>query len=340
MKAAILKEYSKPIVIEEVPEPRVRANEVLVRVKACGICGTDVKTCTGKKDGIKLPLILGHEIAGEIVELGAGVESLKVGDRGIVYFYVSCGTCRFCLHGRETICEHPIGRFGFSLDGGLTEYMSVPVRNFIPIPDNVPFEHACIIPDAIATTYGALKKAAIVPGEYVLVMGLGGLGMHAVQIAKSLGANVIGVDVDPAKLEVARKLGVQHLVRFDSDADKFMEAVVAECGGDAVSAILETVSSPATVDIDLKLLDRAGRLVLLGYSPTPLIIPPYTMVLKELSILGSRASTREDNKAVVEMVSEGRVAPIIGATYSIDQVNLAINNLKAGTSIGRQIIKM
>ena len=204
----------------------------------------------------------------------------------------------------------------------------------------VPFEHACIIPDAIATTYGALKKARIAAEEYVLVMGLGGLGLHAIQIAKSMSANVIGVDVDSAKLEAAKKLGVQHLVKYDANQDKFMEAVLAETGGNPVSAILETVSSPATVDADLKLLDRAGRLVLLGYSPTPLIIPPYTLVLKELSIYGSRASTREDNKAVVELVSQGRVAPIIGATYSIEQVNQAIDNLKAGTSIGRQIIKL
>jgi len=164
--------------------------------------------------------------------------------------------------------------------------------------------------------------------------------MHAIQIAKSLKANVIGVDIDPAKSGVAQKLGLEHFVQYDADPGKFIEAVLAESGGNSFAVVLETVTSPATIDADLKLLDRGGRLVVLGYSPTPVIIPPYTLVLKELAVYGSRASTREDSKAVIELVSQGHITPIVGASYPIEQVNRAIDNLKAGTSIGRQIIKM
>jgi propanol-preferring alcohol dehydrogenase len=336
MKAAILKQYSKPLVVEDVPRPSVRPNEVLIKVRACGICGTDLKTCAGKA-GTKVPLIMGHEIAGEIVELGAGVSDIRVGDRGVVHFYLTCGKCAFCLSNRETVCAHPLGRFGFNVDGGFAEYLAAPARNFIPIPESLTFTQACIVCDAISTTYRALSKAAIQPGEYVLVMGLGGLGIHAIQIAKALGANVIGVDINPAKLELAKQLGVEHVLRFEQDSS-FVENVRKEADGNPISAILETVSIPATVDADLKLLGPAGKLVLAGYTDVPVSIPPYALVLNELSLHGSRASSREDVRAVISLLEKGVVVPVVSKTYPLEEVNYAIEELRLGRCIGRQVI--
>ena len=139
MKAAILKEYGKPLVLDEIPKPRLRPNEVLVRVRACGVCGTDVKTRDGKKTGIRLPLVMGHEIAGEVAEAGSDVTGIRAGDRGVVHFYITCGECAFCRSNRETVCERPVGRFGFDVDGGFAEYLAAPARNFIPIPAGLSF---------------------------------------------------------------------------------------------------------------------------------------------------------------------------------------------------------
>jgi propanol-preferring alcohol dehydrogenase len=337
MKAAILKEYLKLLVVEEVPRPSIRPSEVLVRVKACGICGTDLKTCAGKKTGIKVPLIMGHEIAGEIVELGPEVSGLRVGDRGVVHFYLTCGKCAFCLSNRETVCANPLGRFGFNVDGGFAEYLAAPARNFIPIPDSLPFTKACIVCDAIATTYRALSKAAIQPEEYVVVMGLGGLGIHGAQIAKALGANVIGVDVNPAKLELAREFGIERVLRFEQDSS-FVENVRKEADGNPISAILETVSIPATVDADLQILGPAGKLVLAGYTDVPVSIPPYALVLNELSFYGSRASSREDVRNVISLLEKGVVVPVVSKTYPLEEVNHAFEELKLGKCLGRQVI--
>ncbi len=337
MKAAILKEYSRPLVLEEVPRPRPRQNELLIRVRACGVCGTDVKTQDGKKTGIKLPLIMGHEIAGEVAEVGPGVEGIRAGDRGVIHFYLSCGECMFCRSNRETICINPVGRFGFNVDGGFAEYLAAPVRNFIPIPDSLSFSHAAILCDAVATTYRALSKASVQAGEYVLIMGIGGLGIHGAQIARALGANVIGADINPAKLDMARQLGFDRLLKFEPN-DHFVEEVFKAAGGNPISVILETVSIPPTVEADLKLLRGAGRLIFAGYTNTPVSIPPYALVLHELSFYGSRASSRDDVCAVISMIESGKLKPIVTKTYPLEEVNRAIEDLKSGRSIGRQVI--
>jgi propanol-preferring alcohol dehydrogenase len=337
MKAAILKEYSKPLVISDIPEPRPGPKEVLVKVKACGICGTDVKTCAGKKTDIKLPLVMGHEIAGEVAEVGTDVTGIRVGDSGVVHFYITCGKCVFCQSNRETICERPLGRFGFNVDGGLAEYVAAPARNFIPIPSSLPFTNAAIICDAIATNYRGLSKADIQAGEYVLVMGLGGLGIHGVQIARALGANVIGVDVDPVKLELARQLGFRRLVRFSQNGG-FVEEVIKAADGNRISAILETVSIPATVDADLKLLGRGGKLILAGYTNAPLSVPPYALVLSELSVHGTRAASRNDVRAVITMLEKKEIVSVVTKTYPLEEVNCALEDLRLGRCVGRQVV--
>lgn len=172
MKAAFLKQYSNPLVVEDVSPPCAGPGEVLVRVKACGICGTDLKVWRGDKEWVKLPLIMGHEIAGEIAAVGADVDYLHLGERGVVHFFLTCGRCEFCLAGNETLCDYPKGKLGFSAPGGLAEYVVAPANNFIPIPDDLSFVQAAIVCDAIATPYRALAKAAIMPGDCVLVVGL------------------------------------------------------------------------------------------------------------------------------------------------------------------------
>lgn len=339
MKAAILKEYLKPLVIEEAPRPTVRPDEVLVKVKACGICGTDLKICAGNKEWVKLPLIPGHEIAGEIVELGSQVRDLRAGDRGVAHFFLTCGKCAFCREDREVLCDDPVGKLGFSANGGLAEYVVAPGVNFIPIPDSVPFTSAAIVCDAIATPYRALQKAAIKPGEYVLVMGLGGLGIHGAQIARTMGANVIGVDIDPAKLELAKQLGIERVVRPDENGG-FMEGVLKQADGNRISAILETVSTPASVAADLKLLGKAGKLILAGYTDAALNFAPLPLILQEQSIYGSIASSRRDVAAVISLIEKGAVKPVVNKTFPLDEVNCAMSELKAGRCIGRQVVVM
>ena len=164
----------------------------------------------------------------------------------------------------------------------------------------------------------------------MLVMGLGGLGIHAIQIARALGANVIGADIDPAKLKIAKQLGFDRLAQFEPGED-FVESVRTLAAGNSVSVIMETVSIPATIDADLKLLGRAGRLILAGYTNTPVSVPPYALVLN-VSIYGSRASSREDVRAVISMFEKGNIKSMVSKTYPLAEVNCAIEDLKLGQS--------
>lgn len=338
MKGAVLENYLEPLILKEINIPKIGENDILMKVKACGICGTDVKIWSGKKSGIKLPLIMGHEAAGEIVEVGKEVENVKSGERGIAYFYLNCGSCYYCQSKQESLCSNLKGRLGFSSNGGFAEFLSLPAENFIKIPDNLSFKNACIITDAISTTYHALKKAEIKPHDYVLVMGLGGLGIHGIQVAKYFGANVIGVDIGRKKLDLAYELGFRNLVYFDQNKDTYRENVLKITNGKDISVILETVSSPLTIENNINLLGKAGKLILNGYQDIPVSIQTEIIVSKELSILGSRACSKKDVMEVINLVNMGIIKPIITKEYKLEEINMALENLRSGNSLGRQVI--
>lgn len=338
MKAAVLEKFSEPMVLREVPVPKVGRNEVLLKVKACGMCGTDVKIWGGHKKVKELPLIMGHEPAGEIVGLGDEVKGLKAGDRGIAHFYLSCGRCLYCKTNRETLCSNIKGRLGFELNGGFAEYISIPVQNFIPIPEELSFEAACIIPDAISTTYHGFSKVSVSSGDNVLVMGLGGLGIHGLQIAKAMGANVIGVDINEEKLNFARELGFENLVLFDRDKEKYKSNISKLTNGEDISIVLETVSTSETLNSDLEVLGKSGKIILNGYRPDPVDIPVYTLVLKELSMFGSRASCKNDVREVIKLIADGCIKPVVSKKYRLEEINCALEDLKKSKNIGRQVI--
>lgn len=338
MKAAVLRNFSEPLSVEDVPIPKIKNDEVLIKVKACGMCGTDIKIWSGHKKVKELPLIMGHEPAGEVVELGHGVKDLKTGDRGIAHFYLSCGHCIYCKTNRETLCSNIKGRLGFELDGGFTEYIAIPAQNFIPIPDELSFEDACIIPDAISTTYHALSKVHVSEADNVLVMGLGGLGIHGMQIARAMGANVVGVDISEEKLNFARQLGFENVVLFDKNPARYKESILRMTKGKDISIVLETVSTSETINSDLELLGKSGKIILNGYRPNPIDIPIYTFVLKELSMYGSRASCRSDVREVIKLITDGRLKPVVSKKYKLEEINCALDDLIKGKNIGRQVI--
>lgn len=330
MKAAVLTEFSHPIDIQDIPMPDLpKNNELLIKVAAVGICGTDLKIWKGKKNS-PLPLIMGHEISGTVVQVGEGINSIKVGDKGIVHFYCSCYTCNLCKSNNETLCQNMQGRLGFTKNGGMQEYITIKVDNFIPIKNsNVKLENACIITDAIATAYRGLKKARIKQGERVLIVGLGGVGMHAMQVANALGGDVIGIDIDRRKIDFALTHGLGRAMSI--------EEILTE-GKERFDVVVETVSRSQTFAADFALLAPTGRIVLLGYGDPNVSIDPYSLILKEISILSSRASSRKDISEALDLVSAGLVKPIISKYLPLENINEALRTLDKGDIIGRQVI--
>jgi D-arabinose 1-dehydrogenase-like Zn-dependent alcohol dehydrogenase len=242
MRALILEEFGGPLVRREVAPPSLEPHEVLVRVRYVGICGTDLKIRAGRMGLDVLPLIMGHEVAGEVAEVGSGVQGVEPGDRVTVHFYVTCGRCQFCRVGRDTLCVD-VRQHGFSLAGGFAEYMKTPALNLCQVPEQVPLERACILADAVATSYHAVtRRAQVRPGQTVALVGVGGVGLHALQMAKLAGGWVIAVDVSASRLELAQTLGADVLV--DARQGPFDQAVRQLTDDQGVDVVLEFVAKP------------------------------------------------------------------------------------------------
>ena len=212
MRALVLEKFGGPFVTKDVPTPTIARHEALVRVRNVGVCGTDVKIRADRMGLGVIPLIMGHEIAGEVAQVGSEVRGFAPGDPGVVNFYVTCGRCQFCRVGRDTLCPE-VRQHGFSIDGGFADYLKTPGVNLCKVPDHVSLEAACILGDAVATAYHAItKRAQVRPGTTVALIGVGGVGLHALQMARLAGGWVIAVDVSDARLALARTLGADTVV--------------------------------------------------------------------------------------------------------------------------------
>ncbi len=321
MRAMVLHEFSKPLRLEERPVPEIKPDEVLIKVKACGSGLTLRWFRTGLRGGV-LPRIIGHEVGGVVEKAGSVVTECKPGDRVTLSFYLFCGHCRFCVTGRETLCENLKGQVGFNIDGGYAEYMKVPSRNVVRIPDGVGFAEAGITADAIATPWHVAKeRAKIKPNDNVLVIGAGGgVGIHMVQVARVFGARVIGVDVSDEKLAVAKQFGADEVINARNK--NMAEEIKKLTDGRGVDAAVDFVGMKDTLEGAFNSLAEAGTLVIVGAWPEAKIeINPRRV--SEKVITGNRYATRQEIRESLELVRRGVVKPVILNTFPLEEANRA-----------------
>ncbi len=340
MKAMVLSKYSEPLQWRDVPDVAPGPQEVLVQVQANGICATDLKMMDGLVPTVSLPHILGHEVAGEVAEVGADVQGLSVGDHVTVYPTWGCGYCDACRTGFENHCL-TAPRTGFEADGGYAEYLLTRGRNAVKIDGGVPFDQASILPDAVAASYhGLVRRARVTGGETVVIVGVGGLGIHAVQIARIMGARVIAVDVMEDKLKAAEELGAETILagRDSAPAEQVKkmtggrgaDIVVESVGGEIVSAILKD---------SIACLKLNGRLVVLGYTyGQPLAVDTADLIYGQWSILGTRASTLQDVVEVVKLTESGRLKPVVTQRFPLEKANEALDALRTTSPLGRIVL--
>ena len=261
MKAMVLREYDHPLELEERFLPEPSGSEVLLRVRAAGVCGTDVKLFHGKNPRLKPPIVLGHEFAGEVAAVGPDVLRRQVGDRAVVYMYMSCGQCDYCLTGRENLCSNRRGFFGFDRDGGFAEYALIPEANVVLLPEGIPFEEAAILGDAVATSWHAVRTQADVrPAQTLVVVGLGGLGLHAIQCGRACGAQVIAVDSVQSKLNMATENGAQYALNASSG--DFVQEVRAITGGKGADAVVVFRPHVEVIEPSIKCVKQGGAVVM------------------------------------------------------------------------------
>ena len=342
MRAMVLSAFGAPLRLQTVPRPTVGPTDVLLRVRAAGVGLTVVIMTANPGRVTSFPRIPGHEVAGEVVEVGAEVSTVAVGERVVCHFYLTCGACRFCRSGRETLCTAFRGFVGQASDGGYAEYMALPARNVTPIPAGVSDVDAAIASDAIATPYHACREEARVgPGDTVLVVGAGML--RRVQL-------VVG-DVDTHH-PAAAQLG--HLHAVDADAAAGADAVVdgragdlaaqvrALTGGRGVDAAIDFVASQETLEAALASLARAGRLVIIGSRPPAVFgveatfrVDPGRMLYDMLEIHGSRYVTLTEIQQTLELLRLGRIRPVISRTFPLEGAEEAHELLRKNALIGR-----
>jgi 2-desacetyl-2-hydroxyethyl bacteriochlorophyllide A dehydrogenase len=304
--AAVMKSLKTPLSVEEVRTPRPGAGEVRVRIEASGLCTSDIHYMTGASPVAKTPIILGHEVAGVIHEVGPGINRLKPGDRVVVHYLVTCGTCAMCTSGHENFCSD-CKMIGKTIDGGFAQFIVVPEANAIPIPDEVPIEHAALAADAIATPYHAVKLAQVRAGDTALIVGLGGLGLHAVQLPKLFGATtVIAVDVSEAKLKLAARLGADHVI--NAAHENMLDRVQEITSGKGIDVAVELIGLKKTLETSVKSLGNRGRMVIVGICPVNIEIDPYNdILLKEAVITGNCDHLASDIREVLSLVQGGKL---------------------------------
>jgi len=311
-----------------VPSPG--AEEVLVRVASTGLCGSDVHIAVeGITPTSHLPITLGHEIAGTVVAVGAAVNGWSADERVCVFPVLFDGTCPSCLAGHSEVClDRRI--IGIHADGGLAEYVAVPAKNLVAIPEGVPFDQAAICTDAVVTPFHALADVArLSAGESVAVLGVGGLGMHAVEIAKLVGASpVIAVDTRAAQLARAQESGADVVV--DASGGSVLDAVQAATGGVGVDVAAEFVGTQATIGQAVECLRIGGRAVIVGLGGDPItVLPPTVFVRRQLQLLGSYGGTLTTLRRVLQLVATGRLdlSRSITHRFGLDDADEALRTL-------------
>lgn len=334
MKAAVFHGPDRPVTIQDLPTPKAGAGEIVVRVAGCGVCHTDLHYVDHGTPTFKPPpLVLGHEVAGTVSEVGHGVEDFVPGDAVLLAAVLSCGHCEACRVGRENLCENGV-MLGNHADGGYAEYVKAPARDAFHLPPEIPPVEGSIIADAVTTPYHAVvNRGNVTPGDWAVVVGCGGVGLNVVQVAVTVGARVIAVDLSERKLEWAAHLGAVAVVNA-SAVDRVDKEVRRLTGGGAHVAF-EVVGRSETQQTALSCLRTGGRLVLVGYSPEAMSLNAGRVMFRELEVVGSLGCRPVDYPRVIELVRQGRirVEPLVTHRFALEDINDAFETLRSGEAI-------
>lgn len=321
---------------QEMPRPYADDSEVLVQVEACGVGLTVLNALDGElsnEDG-KLPIVPGHEFVGKVIETGSSVSQELMGRRIVAYFYLSCGVCPECMETRETLCRNFAGFVGVHRDGGYAPYVALPAFNAIPVSDELDPVAATVVPDAVATSVHICRERLnLTPYDRMLVIGAGGgVGIHLVQVARLYGAQVAGLEVTEEKLDTLEGLGVMPV-----RSEPFSELELPRLWPDGnPTVVVDLVGLNESLNWSVQVLAAGGTLVsLTPFKGRELRVDPRLMVLRELSVVGSRYASRAEVSLAAELVLSGRVRPIIGERTGPDGVPSLHRHLRKGTLLGR-----
>jgi D-arabinose 1-dehydrogenase-like Zn-dependent alcohol dehydrogenase len=340
MRAVQLTQIGKALTGVDVPIPEIGPADVLIRVAATGICHSDAHYRAGISKIDRLPLTLGHEVAGRVEEVGNDVTHVSAGDRVCVHYLVQCGSCEFCVRGLEQFCRNG-QMIGKHRDGGYAEFIKVPGANAFPLPDEIPFEIGAIMMCSSVTALHALKKARFKPGESIAIFGFGGLGFSALQLARAFNCgDVYVIENNPAKLASIRKLGA---VAIDAKAGDPVEQIRDATGGKGVDVSVELIGSGTTMKKAVQSLGILGRAALVGLTAESMSVFPYTeLINKEAEIIGVSDHLATELPALIEFARSGKLRFPPETLRVVDlaaiQINAALDALQDSIDHVRTVI--
>ncbi len=347
MKAARIVSPQQPLEIMEIETPKPKDAEVVVKVKATGVCHSDLHLWEGGYDtgdgfmkvtdrGVKFPVTPGHEIVGTVSEIGSAVQGISVGDDVLVYPWIGCGICSACRVGNDNICDTPRS-LGVFQNGGYAEYVLVPHFKFLAKINGIDLDAATSLACSGLTAYTAIKKSNANSQHNMVIFGAGGLGLMGVQIARAItNANIICVDIDDAKLTLAKELGADSVVNSkDPDA---AQKIISLCNGKGADCVIDFVNAPPTVKMGLTVLRKRGNMILVGLFGGSIDLSLVTIPLKAITIQGAYTGNYNDMLELIGLAKRGVINPTISKRYSLSDANTALEDLKARKIMGRAVI--
>ena len=334
MKAAVFHGSEKGLKIEDIPVPQVGDDQVLIKVAACGACHTDLHYLEhGVPTFKKPPVVLGHEASGVVEQVGVNVTNVGKGQRVLIPAVLTCGYCSACRQGRENICSN-MKMVGNHFDGAYAEYVAVPAKDLLDLPQSIPLEEASIIADAISTPYHAVKnRAQVKSGDTVVVFGCGGVGINAVQLASAAGGYVIAVDINPRKLDWASEFGAAKTIDA-TKVDRVSKEIKKLTGGGADIA-MEVIGNPRTIEEAFECVRLGGRLCVVGYTHEAISVVAGKIMFKEIEVVGSLGCRPVDYVPLIRMVEQGKIDLKRQVThrFSLDEIEKAFEVMKEGLSL-------
>jgi len=349
MQAARIVEVNEPLEVTQLETPKPKGSQVLIKVESSGVCHSDIHLWEGGYEGIggqllkttdrgvKYPLTPGHEIAGIVDSLGEEAEGFTKNEKVLVYPWIGEGVCPACRIGQENLCDKPRS-LGVYRDGGYAEYVLVPSYKYLlRIDDGMDTNASATLSCSALTAYGAVKNTNLKPNDNVVIIGAGGLGLMAVQLAKAItGAKIIVTDLDDEKLRVAKKNGADNVI--NSKKEDPVKAVLELTDKVGADAVIDFVNASKTVETDMQLLRRRARVVLVGLFGGELKLSLVTMPTRAYKLIGSYTGTLSDMVELVSLATRGVINPVVSDTYKLNQATEALSKLKDGKIIGRAVI--
>jgi propanol-preferring alcohol dehydrogenase len=349
MKTARIVQPKRPLELQQLQTPEPRGSQVLIKVQSSGVCHSDIHLWEGGYEGpggqflkttdrgVKYPLTPGHEVAGIVDRIGEEVEGFTKDERVLIYPWIGEGLCPACRAGEENLCDKPRS-LGIYNDGGYAEYVLVPsFKYLVKLTDELDTDASATLSCSALTAYGAVKNAGLKPKDNAVVVGAGGLGLMAIQLAKAVtGAKIIAMDIDDKKLQVAKSNGAEITINSrNEDAVKAVMEITDRMGADAV---IDFVNASKTVETDMQLLRRRAKVVLVGLFGGELRLNLVSMPTRAYKLIGSYTGSLPDLIELVSLAQRGVIKPVVSDRFRLDQATEALSKLKAGEIVGRGVI--